>query len=618
LAAGLIACGGDDVVVPGGEGGGGGDTPNPLAVAECEPNEAAQPDGSCIPVGVKDCGAGFAADGLGGCAAVVPEADCPLGQMKVLGETGCVEVHACSGRWGSAPIDASTVFVDATYAGNDSDGTQAKPLTSLQQAVDLAPAGGLVAVAAGDYSSLQAAKPVVVWGACPTEVTIQGGFTSVDPVAVFASAPGVELHAVSLSDSLYGLVVVAPDVLAEDVVIHDLDFYGVFVDGDFAPGAYATIRHSAVVRATGTGVAAFNAGVTLEDVYIADTLANPDDSGGRAVALRPGTVHAEIDADGLVVERSKVAGLLLRGVNGVLDRVYVADTLGLGDGSLGSAVSITGNASAGTGIFPSEVAIDHLLVERARRSGLSFEDTLATASDVTIRDIEIDPVETVTNGQALNVIAWTAPTSLSLSHGLIERSVASGVFVGSNGALNGGQGVATVDIDGLIVHDVAPRADGEFGFGLYAQVASDGTTQSTLTLRDSLVERVSSAGVVLLDSVGTLNRVHIRDMYATPTNNEYGDGVMIRRYFVGAPPLSFAATDVVIEHAARAGISNFGADVLVSDALLSCNTIHLNGEANYEGIQFTFTFAGDTRCGCDVEQDCRVLSSGLAPPPLVE
>jgi hypothetical protein len=594
----------------------------PLAVADCAPDEAARWDGSCEPVGVQDCGEGFASDDVGGCVAVVPDGDCPAGQMKILGQTACVDVASCSGKWGAAPVDAQTVYVDASYAGGSSDGSETNPWTGLQQAIDAAPSGATLAIAAGDYTWVQITKPLELWGACPTEVRIHGGYTTSDAVAVFVAAADVGLHDLAITDSTFGVVVTAPNLTLEGLMVHDLASYGLWVDGDYAPGSSATVRHSAFVRTTGTGVAAFNATVTVEESYFSDTQTYDDGESGRAIATRPGTEYASVAIDGVVAEKSHVTGVLLRGTEGTIDRLYVADTLGRDDGSRGEGVMVDDYPPGETDNFPSELTIDHLVVERARANGLKVEDATVVASAVTVRDVVRDPVQSVTNGQGLNVLAWTDPTTLTLAGALIERTVASGVFVASSGTSHGGDAPAVAELEGVVVRDIAPREDGLFGFGIYAQGALDLSAQSQLTVSDALVENTVTGAISTIETNATITNSHLRTVAAAEATGdfggEFGDGLLLQRYFVGAPPVAVAVDGIVIEDAARAGLANFAVDVTLTNLLSSCNLIHLNGENNYEGLPYSFEVQGTNRCGCEETVDCKVLSSGLEPPPLIE
>src|SRR5262249_41173450 len=92
--------------------------PDAGADAGCEPGETPSGD-TCAPPGVPPsaCAQGFEPDGANGCRAVVPPEVCGPGTMAVPGETSCREITPCgSGTYGDAPVDGSTVYVDASFA----------------------------------------------------------------------------------------------------------------------------------------------------------------------------------------------------------------------------------------------------------------------------------------------------------------------------------------------------------------------------------------------------------------------------------------------------------------------------------------------------------------------
>ncbi|MEQ9324209.1 MAG: hypothetical protein RIF41_33915, partial [Polyangiaceae bacterium] len=203
-----------------------------------------------------------------------------------------------------------------------------------------------------------------------------------------------------------------------------------------------------------------------------------------------------------------------------------------------------------------------------------------------------------------------------------ERAVAAGVFVASAGDELGGQGRAVAELSHLVVRDIAPRDDGLYGFGVYAQGAADLVTQSEVTVRAILIEEVFTAGLLALEAEANVLDSQVRAIATAESSREFGgefgDGVVLQRYFVGAPPLAALIDGLVVEGVARAGVASFGADVALSNLLSSCNPIHLNGEANFEGLPYGYTVSGDNACGCGVLEECKVLSSGISPPPLLD
>ena len=106
-------CGGDDTAAP-------PDPPDagPPAPEACQPGELTLESGLCQAAGIDPtaCATGFVADAARGCSPVLPEAPCDKGQMAVPGDTACREIAPCApGRWGDAPIDGDTQFVDVSF-----------------------------------------------------------------------------------------------------------------------------------------------------------------------------------------------------------------------------------------------------------------------------------------------------------------------------------------------------------------------------------------------------------------------------------------------------------------------------------------------------------------------
>ncbi|HZO12696.1 MAG TPA: hypothetical protein VFB62_05550, partial [Polyangiaceae bacterium] len=166
----LVGCGGVDE-----------ETHAPAAASTevCADGELTLPDGRCIRPGIPPdgCAAGFVHDGDDGCEPILPEEPCAPGLIAVPGDPQCRPVMPCGeGRWGDIPLEATTQFVDARYAGGASDGSAERPWTTIGDAVAAAPENGLIAIGAGTYSEdvVVAYKTLRIWGVCPDQVEIVG------------------------------------------------------------------------------------------------------------------------------------------------------------------------------------------------------------------------------------------------------------------------------------------------------------------------------------------------------------------------------------------------------------------------------------------------------------
>jgi len=72
-----------------------------------------------------------------------------------------------------------------------------------------------------------------------------------------------------------------------------------------------------------------------------------------------------------------------------------------------------------------------------------------------------------------------------------------------------------------------------------------------------------------------------------------------------------------VESGARAGITSFSGTLLLSGSTLDCNPIQLDAETlpGPNSPAPSFEDQGGNRCGCGEQtEECRVLSSNLAPP----
>ncbi|MBW2524772.1 MAG: hypothetical protein JRI23_11380, partial [Deltaproteobacteria bacterium] len=221
----------------------------------CEGGQLSLVEEECVPVGAApaSCAAGFVFD-AGGCEPVLPPASCPPGQLAVPGETECRLVAPCGeGTWGDIPVDETTHFVDRSYTGGASNGTAEQPWTGINDAVEAAPPGALVAIAAGRYQEdLYVLKSLRFWGRCPELVEIAGA--GVEVGALDIRGPDSEVHTLAITGPGVGYVqTTATGVLVDRVWIHDTGSRGVTLQDDF--GAPTTEFRGSLIEGSGRGAA---------------------------------------------------------------------------------------------------------------------------------------------------------------------------------------------------------------------------------------------------------------------------------------------------------------------------------------------------------------------------
>lgn len=123
--------------------------------------------------GESGCPAGEVPDGPD-CRPAGGETGCPEGFLPDE-STGCAPDPAACGTdpWPAAPDGAPVVFVDAAAPAAGADGTQATPYATLAAAIDAAPEGAYLLLAAGTYNEqLVVGTSVTIRGRCAAMVTL--------------------------------------------------------------------------------------------------------------------------------------------------------------------------------------------------------------------------------------------------------------------------------------------------------------------------------------------------------------------------------------------------------------------------------------------------------------
>jgi hypothetical protein len=349
------------------------------------------------------------------------------------------------------------------------------------------------------------------------------------------------------------------------------------------------------------------------------------------------------------------SGVILSGVSDVLfDRLWIHDT-----GSRG----VNAEATLGSTLF----VLSRSLVERAQEIGVMANGATAFVEGSVVRDTQ--PF-TQTQGRGLGIsvqyqVDEDARGNADIVSSIVESSRGVGVFVGGSDAMledtlvrdtlpqeSGdlyGEGIsvevepnsgvtasatirrtvfernqaisvvvlgASASLEHTTIRDTAPQlANAFFGHGVHSQVGISSGIAGTLTLRDSAVLNSFAMGVLVAGGTGDIQRSLISGSAPDAVSGEFGDGISVISFQL---PTSATISDSRIEGAARAGISLFGSEVMLSASELSCNAIQLAADP-YDTLQPNLQNLGANVCGCEeTTAPCKALSAGLTPPTPID
>lgn len=582
----------------------------------CPPGQLALEDGRCQPAGIPPdaCGEGFEADDRGGCVARIPEEACPEGEMAVPGGAGiCQPVAPCGeGTWGDIPREASTQFVDQAYSGSDSDGTAERPWTTIQQAIDAAEEGAIVAVAEGSYDEDVRIKDKVVrlWGRCPARVTIRGQGKELKAIQVEgAGANGTEIRSLAVTGTGTGIEVSgAQDVTVEHVWVHDMSGYGISAVTGKRPTSLV-LRRSLVEKNHVVGVLVRGSKATLEGNVVRATQAG---SGKARQRWGIGVVNDEMTLDrsdvtvrSCVIEQNGEAGVLVGGSDATIATCVIRDTRPGEDGTGGYGILVTRNLKTGQ---HATATVRDCVIERNHQFGVAVESADATIETSVIRATRPSPRGGGGWGIAVTTESTSERASANVHACLIEQNHEVGVFVLDSTAhieasvirgtqLSGdgqrGRGIdveasldtdepasatvrscvieenrevgvfvsaADVEIESTVIRATRSDATGKLGRGIETQYDEDIDKRARLTLRASLLEENREVGALVAGSDATIESSVIR---ATQPNaeDEFGRGIEIDSMSGQRAVVTVRACAVEENH--EAGVSIVGSDALI-------------------------------------------------------
>jgi hypothetical protein len=171
-------------------------------------------------------------------------------------------------------------------------------------------------------------------------------------------------------------------------------------------------------------------------------------------------------------------------------------------------------------------------------------------------------------------------------------------------------------IDATVIRATQPRAsDLDYGLGVVVQRDFGTGVPSHVVFRGSLIDDNRGAGIYLVDAELSLDRTLVRNT-SPSEQGSFGDGLAVESAYVDTScELAFSR----VQDNARAGLALFGARASLAASDFACNTIHIDGEASAHGSPFEVHDAGGNRCGClEQTEKCRVLTSNLDPPQPIQ
>ncbi|MEQ9324546.1 MAG: right-handed parallel beta-helix repeat-containing protein, partial [Polyangiaceae bacterium] len=178
-------------------------------------------------------------------------------------------------------------------------------------------------------------------------------------------------------------------------------------------------------------------------------------------------------------------------------------------------------------------------------------------------------------------------TAYTLRGMLVENAVQGGIRV------FGARGV----VEDTVVRDIAPLADGTDGEGITATEDDLGTPE--LTVRRSVVERTSDAGILLSGGELVVEDSVVRDIEPSPAEQIRGRGIAVQYSLVHEAPAVGEIRRTVVSDAHEYGIFVWSSEALVEhvtvrqvdapsvDLLIANGIAAIHAPAAVEGAQLT-------------------------------
>ncbi len=548
--------------------------------------------------------------GCGGGGGGPKQTDC--GPGTALGTNGMcmpstrpIDARGCVGKYGPITETATnTIFVDATAAAGG-DGSAAHPFRSVMPAVDAAPAGATVAIAAGTYTeNVAIAKALTVEASCARDVIIDGGVT-------ITGTGMVVIHGIGIHGGTPGVsIAAAPTELRWDEITRSHGT-GVVIDGadahllDSEVTATDAVQSGPDLTDAGSGIIARNAS-TIE---VRNSIINMNRKIGVDVADMTGTLAAPTQTarSSGVINMNIIDG---NGDSGVAIHAYDTTPVAL----IAQSIDITGGeimANGAHGVYAQNALFSVVDVTiggngtamkpgRPRALPLTsmYAGITALGCDATITG------DTLDGGTGAGIVADSSSVSIMnatvknfAGTGVVLSGVATPMTLATNTIDANGQGGGLIIADGALVQDNMLTGNTHVGIAVVgANDVIDGNHVTDTKALAGFDAYTSGHGIFTLN--GTI----------TITNNVVmgGDGI-------GIGDTCGSATDTgqivnnMVTGAQLAGI-----------AITSCQTgptVNGNTIANVKGTGLRILTSLDPTSGAFVQLDGNTISGTTARTP---
>jgi hypothetical protein len=244
------------------------------------------------------------------------------------------------------------------------------------------------------------------------------------------------------------------------------------------------------------------------------------------------------------------------------------------------------------------------LIERVSIAGAILASAVASIEGLAVRDVESDLVGEHGDGlSAQHDWGVNVPSNLVLRSSTVQDVQGLGVMIDRS----------TSRLESSVVRGAHQAAAGR-GSGIQIYGCDTPGCSAAVTMRSVLIEDTHDAGVRAYNARVAIEGSIIRGSSSTASGLG-GDGLAV---IADLAPASARVATTRIEDSARAGLSTFGATVLLFESVLACQAFDVNGEP-YHGWQFVLEDLGGNFCGCpEATAPCLVVSEALVPPPPVE